>query len=99
MRNVRRNPGSTASRALRRIRAKGRGWVFVPTDFLDLGARSAVDAALARLVDAGTIRRIGRGVYDFPKVHPRFGARTPSVDAVASAVARSNGESIMPRVS
>jgi len=68
--------------------------VFVPTDFLDLGSREAVDAALGRLTDSGTIRRVGRGVYDFPKVHPRFGLRTPPVDAVAHAIARSNGESI-----
>jgi hypothetical protein len=92
--SVRKNLNSTASRTLLRIRAKGRGGVFVPTDFLDLGSREAVDAALGRLADSGTIRRIARGVYDFPKLHPRFGKRTPSVAAVAAAVARSHGESI-----
>lgn len=66
----------------------------MPLDFLDVGSRDAVDAALARLADAGTIRRIGRGVYDYPKVHPRLGARTPPVGAVAAAVARSHGEDI-----
>lgn len=95
MKAARRQPSSTASRALRRIHAKGRGWVFVPTDFLDLGSREAVDAALGRLADADTIRRIGRGVYDNPKQHPRFGPRTPSADAVASAVARSTNETVV----
>ena len=85
---------SVASRVLRRIRARGRGCVSVPTDFLDLGSREAVDAALGRLTVSGTIRRIGRGVYDFPRIHPRVGPRTPSADAVAQAVARSNGETI-----
>ena len=85
---------STASQVLRRIRARGRGAVSVPTDFLDLGSRTAVDAALGRLTGSGSIRRIGRGVYDFPRTHPRFGPRAPSVDAVAHAVARGNGESI-----
>ncbi|MFT5287416.1 MAG: hypothetical protein ACI8TQ_003601 [Planctomycetota bacterium] len=94
MKLARQQHESTASRVLRRIRAKRRGSVFVPRDFLDLGSREAVDAALGRLVEAGTIRRIGRGVYDFPKNHPRFGSRTPSADAVAAAVARSHNEDI-----
>lgn len=66
----------------------------MPRDFLDIGSREAVDAALGRLADAGTIRRIGRGVYDFPKVHARFGPRMPSADAVAAAIARSHNEDI-----
>lgn len=85
---------SIASRVLQRIRARGKGSVLVPTDFLDLGSREAVDAALGRLRDAGTLRRVGRGVYDFPRVHARFGLRTPSVDAVARAIARSTQETI-----
>ncbi len=85
---------STATRVRRRIVAKGRGSVFVPTDFLDLGSREAIDAALGRLTRVGTIRRIGRGVYDYPALHPRFGTRTPSAAVVAAAVARSHGESI-----
>ena len=87
-------PTSTASRILKRIRSLGRGSVFVPVDFLDLGSREAVDTSLGRLAAQGTIRRIGRGVYDFPRSHQRFGPRSPSADAVAGAVARSHGESI-----
>lgn len=94
MKTGHRHPTSTASRVLQRIRKKRRGWVFVPSDFLDLGSREAVDAALGRLADSDTIRRVGRGVYDYPRRHPRFGLRTPSADAVASAVARGTGESI-----
>jgi len=85
---------STASRALRRIRGWGRGAVFVPKDFLDLGQRGAVDVALHRLVGEGVIRRVGRGLYDYPKVHDRFGALAPSVQVIAAAVARSTGEVI-----
>ena len=66
----------------------------MPSDFLDLGSRAAVDAALSRLARAGRIRRIGRGLYDWPRVHPRFGAVPPGVDLVAMAVARSHGEDI-----
>lgn len=43
--------------------------VWTPVDFLDLGSRDAVDKALQRLVRAGKLRRIGRGLYDTPRIH------------------------------
>ncbi len=79
---------------LARIRAKRRGAVHVPADFLDLGGRAAIDQALARLARAGTIRRLARGVYDFPKQPPRLGALSPSLARVAAAIARSTGSQI-----
>lgn len=96
MKTARRYPNSTASRILERIRSKGRGSVFVPADFMDIdsASREAVDSALGRLAGVGTIRRICRGVYDFPKLS-RFGPRTPSPDTVASAVARSTNETVV----
>jgi len=77
-----------------RIRAKPRGSIFVPGDFLDLGGRAAVDKALSRLVRDGALRRVARGVYDRPKEHPRLGALSPSLPAVAAAIARSTGSRI-----
>jgi len=68
--------------------------VFVPVDFLDVGGRAAVDQALARLARAGTIRRLARGVYDFPRHDPRLGALSPSLVRVAAAIARSTGSQI-----
>ena len=80
---------SVLQKMLRRIHAKGRGGVFVPRDFLDLGTRSAVDVALHRLTDRGVIRRLGQGVYDYPKQHDWFGTLSPDIDDVAQALARS----------
>jgi len=37
---------SVANSVLKRIRVRGRGWVFTPGDFLALGTRRAVDRAL-----------------------------------------------------
>jgi hypothetical protein len=42
--------------------------VWVPADAADLGPRDTVDQALHRLVRAGTIRRITRGLYDKPNL-------------------------------
>ncbi len=81
-------------RILRRIRGKGRGWTFVPKDLLDLGSRAAVDQALSRLARKDRIRRVGRGIYDYPRVSKRLGVLSPSVDAIASAVARKSNSQL-----
>jgi len=87
-------PQSVANKILRRIRAKGRGSVFIARDFLDLGSRSAVDQTLSRLARRSTIRRVRRGVYDYPRHHDSLGELSPSVDDVASAIARSSGRTV-----
>lgn len=43
--------------------------VWTPVDFLDLGSRAAVDKVLQRLVAAGQLRRIDRGLYDTPRLN------------------------------
>lgn len=82
---------SVINQILNRIRGRGRGWVFTPKDFLDLGSRAAVDQALSRLAHRDVTRRLTHGVYDYPKTHPRFGQLSPSPDAVAQAIARKRG--------
>lgn len=81
------SPQSVDSLILARIRGWGRGAVAVPNNFLDLGSREAVGVALHRLEKSGAIRRLARGVYDFPKTHPVLGKLSPSVEAVAKALA------------
>ena len=39
------HPNSVDNNVLRRIVGKGKGWVFTPSDFQDLGSRTAVDLA------------------------------------------------------
>ncbi len=73
---------------LRRLHGWGRGRVFLPGDLLDLGSRGAIDVALHRLERAGTIRRLARGVYDYPRIHPQLGPLSPSTDEMAQAIAR-----------
>jgi len=78
---------SVETSLLRSIRSRGRGSVWVPSDFLRLGSREAVDIALHRLVKRGAIRRLARGLYDFPKEHPILGSLQPSAEAIAQALA------------
>ena len=96
MNTARKQPQSTDSRILDAINRRGRGSVFVPADFLDLGSREAVDIVLHRLVRKGTIRRVARGVYDFPKEHPVLGRLQPSPDKVAEALAGRDHTRLQP---
>ncbi|MHB1426660.1 MAG: DUF6088 family protein [Gemmataceae bacterium] len=96
MTDIRKATQSVDSLILARIHGWGRGSVFVPSDFLNLGSREAVDLALHRLVRKGTIRRLARGVYDFPKEHSVLGLLAPSADAVARALAGRDRTRLQP---
>jgi hypothetical protein len=87
---------SIDSQVLTAIRARGRGSVFVPADFLEIGSREAIDITLHRLARKGTIRRLARGVYDFPKDHPKLGRLSPSAEAVAEALAGRDRTRLQP---
>ena len=51
------------------IAAAAPGQVWVPADFAQLGNRDAVDKTLQRMVQAGDLRRIDRGLYDKPALN------------------------------
>ena len=93
-------PAATLSRQLaQRIASwvkKEPARVFTPTDFLDLGTPHAVGMALSRMVRAGTLRRVARGLYDVPRSHPLLGELSPSTDALVQAVARRDGVVVQP---
>ena len=81
---------------LTRIQQNGYGKAYSPKDFLDLGSRGSVDVALSQLVDAGTIRRVIRGVYDYPESGALIaGLLSPDLDEVARALARKHGWRIL----
>lgn len=82
---------------LDRIRKQGRGKVFTPKDFLDLGSRDAADQSLSRLVKSGEIQRLGRGLYHYPRMNKRLGILlAPDLDEIAEALARQTGSRVVP---
>lgn len=87
---------SLVNRILRRVRARGRGAVVMPSDFADIGSRGAVSVALVRLTKDGSLRRIGCGLYDLPRLHPVLGDLGPSVDGVVSALQRKDRCTFIP---
>ena len=78
------------------IAEDGRGAVFAPSQFLHLGSRDAVDKALSRLMAAKAIRRLGRGLYDYPKTHPSLGVLAPTTESIAHAIAGRDAVRLQP---
>jgi len=68
------------------IRGHGLGWVFTPASFKGIGSRAAVESALRRYKNDGTIRQVARGLYDYPRTDPQLGILAPSVDQIVAAL-------------
>lgn len=83
------------NKVISRIYGKGRGWVFFKKDFTDLGSTAAIDQALSRLTKTKRIRRVMRGVYDYPAYSKLLKQDIPpDIDQVANALARKFGWTI-----
>ena len=76
------------------VSALAPGEPFTSSDLLPVGTRASVDQALSRLVRAGVIDRITRGVFARPRTNPDVGKVPPAPEEVARAVARSS-DSVM----
>ncbi len=90
---------TTQSRILARVKRSlgGPGAVVTPKDFLDVADRAAVDQALGRLVRKGALKRVGRGLYYWPRTNRKLGlAVPPDADAIADAVGRQSGNPVTP---
>lgn len=84
------------SNVIRRIYGCRRGWVFTAAHFLGLGSRTTVAKVLERLADAGTIRRLARGLYHYPEQHPALGDLPANYQRIAKALAGRDNLRIQP---
>lgn len=73
------------------IAALPEGEPFFPAQFLGLASRASIDQSLSRLVKAGKISRLTRGVYVRPKKSQYVGEVMPEPRAIAEGVAASQG--------
>jgi hypothetical protein len=90
-------PQTITDKLVARIYGNGRGWVFSPKDFADLGSRKAIDMALLRLTERSTIRRVSRGIYDYPRYSDLLKQEMgPDIHQIAMALARKFGWRIQP---
>ena len=83
----------STSKAIRTsMRRMPKGKPFTSSRFLKHGPRTAVDRALARLVESGEIERLSRGVFVRPRTNRLIGKVMPSISESVMAIAKKNGE-------
>jgi len=71
------------------IAGHGRGWAFSSSDLSSRFARQQIDNALSDLTQDGKIRRVARGLYDYPRFSDLLQKTlSPDIDQVANAYAR-----------
>ena len=79
------------------IEKADKGTVFVTTDFVHIAEKSRIGVIFSRLETDGLIRRILQGVYYKPEYNDFLGEFVaPEPDAVAHALARNFGWTIVP---
>ncbi|MEX2132229.1 MAG: DUF6088 family protein [Pseudohongiellaceae bacterium] len=85
------------TKVLYRIYGHGRGWAFSKTDFVAEFGEQNVHKALSSLEKSGRIRRVIRGIYDYPKYSELLQQTlSPDMDQLAHALARKFNWSIYP---
>lgn len=81
-----------------RLQEHGRGYAFTRKDLVDMASSGTLGRILARLVEDGTIRRLDRGLFDYPRVNEKLGGQlSPDIDQVAQALARKFRWTIVPQ--
>jgi hypothetical protein len=71
--------------------------IFLPTDFLRFGSRGAIDIALKRLTQKGTIKRYAQGLYGRPQYSETLKAELmPSADEIVAAIAKRENRIVQP---
>lgn len=85
------------NKIISRIYGRGRGWAFTKTDFVAEFGESNIHQALSSLTKTGKIRRVCRGVYDYPRYSELLNRQlSPDLDQVAHALARKFNWRIQP---
>ena len=89
---------SIDDKILSNIKKRGRGAIFFANDMVQYGQRQSVLKALERMAAAGTILRVARGIYCYPKIDKELGLGIlyPSLDEIAQAVAKRDKARIAP---
>ena len=71
------------------ISGHGKGWAFSSNDLAGRFSRQQIDNTLSDLVGVGKIRRVSRGLYDYPRYSDLLQKTlSPDIDQVAYAYAR-----------
>jgi predicted transcriptional regulator of viral defense system len=81
---------------LRKIKKAKRGSLFFVENFITIATAKTVNKALERLVKSGELERLTKGIYYCPATSDLIGKLTPSLEAVAVAIAKRDKARIVP---
>ncbi len=88
-------PSDQVRRSIRTLKSS----VFTTGDIINGtpgASRALVDQVLSRMVRAGELQRISRGLFSRPKIHRELGPLTPHSEDISAAVERSIGMPVVP---
>lgn len=78
------------------IKARKRGQLIFPNNFLRIGPETAIHQSLSRLVKEGMLLRLAHGIYLYPKRDKELGVLYPSTEEIAQAIAKKEKIRILP---
>jgi hypothetical protein len=81
---------------LSKFKKAKRGSLFFGENFMAIGQANAIRKALERLVKSGELSRVATGLYVRPEYDPVIGPVSPSIDAIAKAIAKRDKARIVP---
>lgn len=89
---------SIDDKIIKHVSRLGRGSIVFPSNFVSFGESKSVLKALERLVTKGTLIRVARGVYCYPKEDKVLGLGVvyPSYDEIAQSIAKRDKARIAP---
>jgi hypothetical protein len=87
---------SIEDQILKKIRDNKRGKIFSPANFSKIGSSDAIHQALGRLKEKGSILRLAKGIYLYPKIDKELGVLYPPIDEIAIAIAKRDKARIIP---
>ncbi|MBX2967640.1 MAG: hypothetical protein KF845_15975 [Cyclobacteriaceae bacterium] len=87
---------SIENQILEKIKKAKRGSLFFVENFVTIANAKAANKALERLVKAGELERLTTGIYYRPAISELIGKLTPSLEAVAIAIAKRDRARIVP---
>ena len=89
---------SIEKQILESIKKCGRGKLVFSSDFVRFGEQKSISKALERMTDEGTLLRISRGVYYYPKIDKKLGLGIlyPTLETIAEGIAKRDKARIVP---
>lgn len=89
---------SIEDRILNKIKKCGRGSVFFSADFVSYGEKKSINKALERMTNSGTLLRVGRGIYYYPKIDKELGLGVlyPTLEEIAGGIAKRDKARVVP---